>query len=487
MKKRILSFIIFVVVAFAGLFNPFYFGKENNDAHALDVGILQDIKQNLENFMTEGEEKARFNRTAGTEGEKEAAKYIAEQMNLLASFYAYNQEQVDDITNTNVTEEDLGLSYFQFESLYTGDNLRSQNVIFIKYANDNPGREKGKKVVLTANYDNNYDQKDENKKPVKSHGVNDNISGVVALISLCQILDTLEFNFDIEVIFFGASRHNLAGSGFYTAGYDTEESKNTLLAVTLSKLCAGDYLYVYSEEYKNKYEPYALDKFNAVQVNAFLSFSSVFKINSYTSANGFPFSHVGIDGDNANFLRLGINSLHVFSGNYEKVLDFGISESDTKPNISGTVNDNLEYLEEHYSSTYLKNLVAVVSGLNVLLTDANFTTRMQGATMSADRYDFWTNSKYPLFMLVILMVLLFSVYYFISNRLTYRARYVFNTINDGKPVNFMNIISKQIEQSDDKLMKENKEIMSEYIQRNIEEICDVSDENEEDDKHKDDN
>ena len=191
--------------------------------------IAQEIKAELASFVESGtvqNEKIRDYRVPGSKEEFEASKYILNEMNTLSHF-----TPVNDGATVN------GVQNFNFKSVVDGLNYTSQNIVFRRES----GSGSSKKVILAAHYDSSfvYEQKKNNETgeyenvSVVSDGVNDNAGSVALLLTIAKNLDAVstDTGFDVEIVFFGASANDYAGSKFYNKGKSNEDCKNVLLMI----------------------------------------------------------------------------------------------------------------------------------------------------------------------------------------------------------------------------------------------------------------
>ena len=242
MKKitKILCFMLGFCLTIMGAFFaiPRNVQKSFAEGNFID-GLLTEsyVTEQLENFLEFGKEgeRERLYRIPGSKAEYNSAVYIKTCLESLSTF-----EPVQDASTKS------GVQRFDFTSIYDGKNYSSQNIIFRKESLTGDG----KKVVIGAHYDTSeYVRFAENvegkvgEKIDDSEGVNDNAGGVALLLSLAKLIDeqVVDFGFDLEVVFFGASTNNFAGSNFYNRGLGDEDASKILCYINLDKVTIGRY------------------------------------------------------------------------------------------------------------------------------------------------------------------------------------------------------------------------------------------------------
>jgi len=378
--------------------------------------IEENIKKELLDLIEDGKistEKTRSGRIPGSPAEYNMAMYLKQKLTALKNFKAVN-----NASTINGVEE------FDFECVFDGNMYSSQNIIFKRESLIETDR----KIILSAHYDTMY-VFNEGKiysdfESVVGDGVNDNAAAIAVLLSLVNNLDKmpLDFGYDVEVVFFGASTNNYDGSRYYNRGQSDEDAKNTLLVVNLDKIALGDYNYVYVNEFESPQEKYILNR-----LYGFKKLQNINTIDSNkTSPNGLDYTHVGLESDHAIFMKRNVNVVSFFSGNYESKLTPGFNEYSNKDNITFTENDSYVYLNLYYEG-FFTNLTKIYKAVNNLISHDKFISNMEKNNGLDEKYEFWTNEKMAAFITSILLVVAILIYLIIYNNLKTRSQEVLNS------------------------------------------------------------
>lgn len=347
--------------------------------------------------------KNRSGRYPGSDAEKNSALYIHEYLSQLSTFKAVE----------NVTTKD-GLQSFEFDSNI--DNLRhiSQNVIFIK----NAETETDKKVIIAAHYDSAYLGEFPDGQP-SYDAINDNAGAVALLLNLASQLDKITLPFNVEIVFFGASTNNYAGSKFYSRVMDQKTAENTLLMINLDRVALGNYTYMYVNEYKSSQQNYfnrVLEGLNIKQLDSL----KVMNMN-VTSPNGLNYTHIGLESDHAIFMTRNINVLFFFGGYYEDFLTTEMREYEGQKQITYSAADNYENLLNTHAD-FISNLARVQNATLTILSSQNFVVEMEKDNGSQAWYKHWTNDKLAVFITAVLLVVFIFIYFIIYTNLQKKSR-----------------------------------------------------------------
>ena len=210
-KKFILTLLIIIMtlisVCFSGLLKRTEASAESKVAYNY---LINFIKHNPD-------------RTAGTEGGKNAANFIANYF-------------------VNLGLEKSG-ERFLSEVKYVDSNskvITDYNVVGIKKGTSSHG----KKVIIGAHYDNYTST----VYTEKGQGVYDNGTGGAAMLAIIDRIKNMDFEFDIEFVAFAAEEEGLYGSKEYLSALSDDEKNNILLYINLDSGAGGDYTYIYADE-----------------------------------------------------------------------------------------------------------------------------------------------------------------------------------------------------------------------------------------------
>lgn len=424
MKKirKILACVFAFVIMFAGLL----LFKTNNVAVAEGESAVQtEILTELKSFIEYGEsEKSRFNRVPGSKAEYNSANYLKAKMSLLESFKPLNNQSTKE-----------GIQSFEFQSNKDGMTKTSQNIIFQK-ATSTASK---KKVVLSSHYDSvlrqdNTKRDGETGKIINlSDGVSENASSVATVLSLAKALDKIDdLGFTLEVVFFGASNNDFAGTKHYMKDVSDEDAKNILAMINLERVGVGEFNYFYVNEFENSQFKYAkkvlanFDGFKPLKVKNVLHTSD-------SSLNGLGYSHVGLDGEHALFMDRNINVMNFFSGYYESLITPGIKEYNGKDNITFTENDSYDFIMEACPN-FSKNLESVYQGIKFFLTDDNFVSEMEKDNGSKEFYGIYKNEKLAVFVTILVFATMCFVYILIFHVLQNKSKKTIDENNLDKIV-----------------------------------------------------
>ncbi len=313
--------------------------------------IVADGKIALE-FLKEFQ-KNYFDRTSGTEKEKQAAVFIGEtfeKIGLSKKGESYLQE-------FSMYEEDLNQK---------GKLIYSQNVVGVQKSSSN----NGKKVIISAHYDNEYATTSDTAPEGAAYA-----TGVAALIEVATILSQYTFDFDIEYVAFGMYEKGYLGSKAYIEKATTIEMENTLLMVSLDAIALGDFLYIYTDEEKRIQQ----DNFMAVSdASAYITPMPDNKRSTVNIGGTKPFYHAGHASDANAFLNLGVPTVTLFGGNLTSKDGLGYTEREGAVGILGTSNDNFNHLLNSYGEKFIVDrLKATANTVSSVLRQENFVADME--------------------------------------------------------------------------------------------------------------
>ena len=275
------------------------------------------------------------NRTAGSEGEKESANFI----------------------QTKLEELNIQPLYESYQQTFDYNNSTSQNVLGLI---DNAAE---KYVVIGAHYDNVH-------RLGESEGVNDNASGVITSLNLASYFSNSALNFNIIFAYFGAEEVGLVGSQYFLNNLDENILDNIILYINLDSIGAGDYLYYYTYDAPTSYGNF---------IDNFASDYSITKLGSKRlfsnrTTQGINYNHIGLNSDNANFIRRGINSLTFFAGNLD-VARLGFHETQDHNKIMHNT-DSIETNVEVFGERFYINMATVNNFVTDLMLSESFASEM---------------------------------------------------------------------------------------------------------------
>lgn len=383
MKK----FAIIIALLFCALFlAPTSIGR----AFAVNTSPDTTIEQTTKDFIksqyldiTIKDDTARFyNRTAGTSGEKDFALYLQSFMDELG------------YTPNGSDQENPAFDYFEFTSAIDNLTYRSQNIKFIKN-----GTSSEKKVIICTSYDNAFGFAS-GENSLEIIGEDASLNNVLVTLAIAKALNSVELNFDIEFIFFGAGYHQMAGSRFFTRGIDNKAKEKILLALNIDDLSDTD-LYLYDAEQGTAYGKWseATLKADGLNINKYKAGNSLIS----SSSEIYPFTHRALLSDNIAFLESGVRTLSVltadksgyFSNEYCKVVK-------SEKFIAGEL------------PAYLDRAADVANSLTLLLTNANFVSNMTGDVKASS---FLTDARYAVLLMLIAVSVMVVLYYVLYHKM----------------------------------------------------------------------
>ena len=269
-------------------------------------------------------------RIAGTEGERNARKYI------VADFESAGYKpEVQEFSTTYEDEDGNEIS------------IRSANVIAVK-----PGLSK-QEIIVGAHYDSTGDA---------GRGADDNASSVSVLLEVAEKIREVETPYTIRFITFGCEEVDLNGSSAYVGRMSRADIDNTIAMINLDSLAAGDNTYLYSDEgQKARVRDWALD---------------------WAGKHGFDLQTVkNVDltdegagvSDHFAFQRIGIPFAYFEATNWTLGNQDGYTQVDPQYGEAGeiwhTQYDDLEYLDKTFPGRVDAHLNLFVSVLQAILTE----------------------------------------------------------------------------------------------------------------------
>jgi hypothetical protein len=323
-------------------------------------------------------------RTAGSEGERQAALFLARIFSD-AGLKTADMEDAGD-------EEDY-LQHFTFGPA----QKHSNNVIGVKPAQADTKLN----VIIGAHYDNVYGVERSNPyisdtQTLKSRGAYDNGSGVATMLAIAHNLKDAELPFNVTFIAFGAEEAGMLGSEYYVENSISPAQKESiLLMVNLDCIAAGDYLYLFCMDWQSGHEDFIRERaenlqgFDGLTLKA-LPLNKKFVSDPFGAA---AYSHYGYFSDNYYFVRENIPSAFFLSMNWQSVKKAGVVESDANNDIMHTKDDNYNMIKQLYPQTYLKHMQYVSVLVADTLSHPEFVAAMQQSRANTPTYAFITEGR----------------------------------------------------------------------------------------------
>lgn len=299
-------------------------------------------------------------RTPGSQGEKNAANYIAKNL---------NEVRVEGVNvyvgaDGDTTTEGLLQSFKREVEDYNSETDEYENVIINSLnvvAYKRCGDQDAPLLVVAAPLSNLYGLSDSSQDS-KNEGAYQSSSAVAVALAVAMDIKASKLDYDIAFLFYGADYYDNMG-----ASYFFNECKQDILGVIdLYAIGGGDDLYLYCDEISTKHESFLTKR---IKKFGYDIKSAPFNKNYFTNYNEssiFPYSHAGLYGIGDYVLSNGMPLVKLFGYSWDS---FGDKESSSFDNVLGTTSDTFSYMDTNYGEEKLTermDLAAVfVSGIVV--------------------------------------------------------------------------------------------------------------------------
>lgn len=407
--KKIRIFILCLMLSFVACFGCF--ANKNKVVYATDASVsFQTFSSDIDDILADfcADYKARI---AGSENEKSASEYIRNYLRDNATLLT----EKNDLSTTN------GVQTFQFVNDYTGLYNKSQNIIFeYKHANST-----GKKIIIACNYDAPLTYNSETGEYVsfENDALNSSAGDVALCLMLGKNLPSLNLDFDIEFVFFGAGENSCAGSEFYLNGISEEDAKNILCVINIDKIALGKNIYFYIDEISSEFS-----KFVANTCSAFASEIDTNHLNKTEMVDtklNLGYSHIALNSDNFNFMSQGLTTINLFAGEYENGIILGRNEYNDSEVITYTKNDTIAYINENFGQDVIvNNLYKTSLAIETLLTNENFVSKSASSSgQTAWFYKIFANSNLASYLTILAFFVILVVSMYVYYKLTVKSYY----------------------------------------------------------------
>jgi len=246
-------------------------------------------------------------RVAATEGEKNAAEYIAAEFDKMG----YDTE----------------IRSFSYKDV-AGKPFDSRNVIAVKKGSTD------QVVYLGAHYD---------ARPCAS-GADDNGSGVAVMLETAYHLRNIQTKNTIVFVAFGSEEMGTMGSAAFVKNLSAEQIKKSLVMINLDSLIAGDKLYVDSA---GDAAASATDK-----ITNFASKSNAVLL-PMPQTDGFSIKDAS---DHIHFKKAGVPTLFFCATNWDEGNRDGFMQTKTHGAIWNSQYDTLSYIEKCFPGRTFEHL-----------------------------------------------------------------------------------------------------------------------------------
>lgn len=310
-----------------------------NEVEGLDESLADKAYGYLQTLA--GEELK--NKTLGTQGELDAAKYIAGLM----TDWGYESEYSSE---DGVGMQEFKTSFRRFDGEEVKDAI-AHNVIFTKKS----GEEKSKgEILLTCGYDNFYSEKaDVSGNLWEADGSYESGSSVAVMLTLAEALKDKACDYDLTFAFFSGSCYGWKGAMDYVDNLDRAHLDKIALVLNFAMLGGGDNWYIYSGESKNSYGSY-LNACGGDYVTAIPKDRNVGQFILSEDAI-YNYANIGMLSNHYFFDVKDIPTANILSLNWEINDDPLFSEMKGKDNVYHTKNDTLQNMIERKGEENIKS------------------------------------------------------------------------------------------------------------------------------------
>lgn len=303
-----------------------------------------------------------------------------------AAEWIKNQVSLMDVTLT------AELQKFEYANRFYDKRIENgYNVVARKKANV----ETDKTVVIGTHYDNAYGLQI-NGSINQVEGVYNNAGSVITLLQTISALKELNFDFNIEYVFFGAGEADMSGSSYYA----NNTADDVILMINYDNVIGGEYVYYYTDEVKTEHGKL----FGKVIDDNRLNIFSVPKFNhiisgQYIEGTNLGYYHEALYSDHVNFMVNGDMVISFSSANYSDYSTSYIKEFKGKNNIEYTAADTLLTVVERYGGgdvaiARINDMVnSVVTAVQSTLNDKDFVSVMELSKKNKFDYSVFGNIK----------------------------------------------------------------------------------------------
>ena len=168
--------------------------------------------------------------------------------------YSLQEKQAGEFIKSELVKLGYSPIVSNFNNSEDGDNILTSSNIYIKIPGtgfvisennaDNSNIEERifKQIIIGAHYDTQFGVEQSEDYP-DYDGINDNASGVGALISVAAELKEKQMGYDVILVFFGASNDNFAGARYFAENMTVQDIADTDVMYNIESIYAGDKLY----------------------------------------------------------------------------------------------------------------------------------------------------------------------------------------------------------------------------------------------------
>ncbi len=285
------------------------------------------------------------NRTPGSQGEKNAANYIAKTLNevKVEGINTYSGADGDTTADSLLQPFTRPIeTYDEAAEEYVDSTISSLNVVAYKRC----GSSDAPLLVVAAPLSNIYEIYESSAEQSKNEGAYESSSAVAVALAVAKDIKGSTLDYDIAFLFYGADYYDNMGVSYFFNNCNQE----VLGVIDLYAIGGGDDLYLYCDEISTKHESFLTKRIKKFGYNIK---STPFNKNYFTNYNDsslFPYSHAGLYGIGDYVLSNGMPLVKLFGYNWDS---FGDKESSSFDNVLGTTSDNFSYMDTNYGEDKL--------------------------------------------------------------------------------------------------------------------------------------
>lgn len=197
-------------------------------------------------------------RFPGSDQEEAAANWLLSELNDLGYEPKVQEFSTTDSSGNQINSQNIIVEISGIGFATTGDGLEenSENSTL-----ENPDDINQRFIIIGTHYDTPTKTNTvENQVAGQADGIHNNAAGVGSLITLLNQMKNTPPGFDTQVVFFGASDIDYAGSRAFFEGMTDEERSSLEVMYNVDRIYAGDKVYAHSgvnsivDEYQKSYE-----------------------------------------------------------------------------------------------------------------------------------------------------------------------------------------------------------------------------------------
>ena len=300
------------------------------------------------------------NRTLGTQGALDGAKYIAGLMTQLGYEGVYSSDEGYGLQEFKTT-------FKRFDGTEVTD-AAAYNVVFTKKSDSE--KSKGE-IILSCSYDNLYNEKsDINGNLWSADGSYESGASVAVLLTLAEALKDKSCEYDLTFAFFSGGCYGWKGARNYVDNLDRTKLDKIALVLNFAMLGGGDNWYIYTGESANTYGKYL--KYSAEGYAGAAPKDRNVGQFSLTEDARYTYSNIGMLSNQYFFDVKGAPTANILSLNWEINDNPLFSEMKGKDNVYHTKNDTLQNMIERKGEDKIKSqLFEIIKTTITALDESN--------------------------------------------------------------------------------------------------------------------